>query len=59
VLAAETGLPGADAHASNEGDRPIVEPVRRRSLLALLATREPTEEDFPEVRDHPPEPVDL
>lgn len=55
----EFELPGNEAIIRKEGDRLIVEPVQRRSLLALLATWEPLEEDFPEIKDLPPEPVDL
>ena len=55
----EFELPGNEAILRKEGDRLIVEPVQRRSLLALLATWEPLEEDFPELEDHPPEPVDF
>lgn len=55
----EFELPGEDAILRKEGDRLILEPVRRRSLLALLATLEPLDEDFPEIDDPPPEPVDL
>jgi len=55
----EFELPGKEAILRKEGDRLIVEPVQRRSLLALLATWEPLEEDFPELEDRPPEPVDL
>ncbi|EME70959.1 SpoVT/AbrB domain-containing protein [Paramagnetospirillum caucaseum] len=55
----EFELPGEDAILRKEGDRLILEPVRKRSLLALLATLEPLDEDFPEIDDPPPEPVDL
>jgi len=55
----EFELPGNEAIIRKEGDRLIVEPVQRRSLLALLATWEPLDEDFPEIEDLPPEPVDL
>jgi antitoxin VapB len=55
----EFELPGEDAILRKDGDRLILEPVRKRSLLALLATIEPLDEDFPEIDDPPPEPVDL
>ena len=42
-----------------EGDRLIVEPTRRQMLLSLLAGWEPLEEEFPEIEDAAPEPVDL
>lgn len=55
----EFELPGNEAIVRKEGDRLIVEPIQRRSLLALLASWEPLDEDFPEIEDLPPEPVDL
>lgn len=42
-----------------EGDRLIIEPAPRKSLLAVLATLEPLDEVFPEIEDGPPDPVDL
>jgi antitoxin VapB len=55
----EFELPGNEAILRKEGERLIVEPVQRCSLLALLAAWEPMEEDFPEVEDRAPESVDL
>jgi antitoxin VapB len=55
----EFELPDNEAIIRKEGDQLIVEPVRRRSLLALLATWAPLEEDFPEIEDPPPEPVNM
>ena len=46
-------LPGNDAVIRKEGDRLIVEPVRNPSLLALLATLQPLDEEFPEIVDPP------
>jgi antitoxin VapB len=37
----------------------IIEPVSRRSLLAFLATLRPIAEDFPPMRELPPETVDF
>lgn len=50
-----------EAIVRKEGDRLIVEPVRRRRLLALLETLEPIETEFPDVDKDlpPPEEVDL
>jgi antitoxin VapB len=45
----EFELEGEEAIIRKEGDRLIVEPVRRGKLLALLATLEPLEEAFPDV----------
>ena len=55
----EFELPGADAIMRKEGSRLIIEPAPPKSLLAVLATLAPLREDFPPVRDLPPEPVDL
>lgn len=37
----------------------IIEPVPPPSLLAVLATLDPIDETFPDIRDPAPEPVDL
>lgn len=56
----ELELPGSEAIVRKEGNRLIVEPVRRRSLLELAASWEPLDEDFPEIEDLPPlDDVDL
>lgn len=55
----DMALPGSEAIIRKEGDRLILEPVGPTSLLALLATLEPIEEDFPALDDPPPEPVTL
>lgn len=47
-------LPGREAVLRKEGDRLIVEPVNRPSLLALLASWEPLDEDFPKIDDLEP-----
>ncbi len=38
-----------EAIVYKEGDRLIVNPVRKGKLLALLATLEPLAEDFPDI----------
>lgn len=45
----EFELPGNEAVIHKEGDRLIVEPVKKSSLLGLLATWEPLDEEFPDV----------
>ena len=55
----EFELPGKDAVMRKEGDKLIIESAPRKSLLEILATLEPIEEDFPEISDPPPEPVDF
>ncbi len=56
----EFELPGEDAIMRKEGDKLIIEPApKRKSLLELLDEWEPIEEEFPEIEDLPPEPVDF
>ncbi|HZK92019.1 MAG TPA: AbrB/MazE/SpoVT family DNA-binding domain-containing protein [Stellaceae bacterium] len=55
----EFELPGDKAVMRKEGERLIVEPMHRKSLLEILATLSPIEEDFAPIDDPPPEPVDL
>jgi antitoxin VapB len=54
-------LPGDEAVMHREGNRLVVEPLERRSLVQILATLEPIEEEFPDVDAGlaPPRPVDL
>ncbi len=42
-----------------DGGRLIIEPAPPQSLLALLATLAPLDEDFPPIHDLPSDPVDL
>ena len=55
----EFELPDEDAVMRKEGDRLVIEPAARTSLLELLAALEPLDEEFPPIEDLPPEPVDL
>jgi len=55
----EFEFPGEEAIMRKEGDRLIIEPAPHKSLLALLATLAPLDEDFPPIADLPPDPVDL
>jgi antitoxin VapB len=34
-----------------DGDRLVIEPVRKSGLVALPKTKKPLEEDFPEIGD--------
>lgn len=53
-------LPGSQAILRKEGDRLIVEPMPRLSLLELLSTWEPLDEEFPDIDDlEPLKEVDL
>ena len=55
----EFELPGEDAIMRKEGERLIIEPTPSKSLLALLATLAPLDEDFPPLADPFPGPVEL
>ena len=55
----EFELPGEDAMISKEGNRLVIEPAPPRSLLGVLATLEPLEEDFPAIGELPHASVDL
>jgi antitoxin VapB len=49
----EWELPGTKARMFREGDRLIIEPVRKRGLAELLASWDPLDEEFPEIEDLP------
>ena len=55
----EFELPGDEAILYKEGDRLIIEPAEPASLLAVLATLEPLDEEFPPIRELPVDRVDL
>jgi antitoxin VapB len=56
----EFELPGTEALMHKEGDKLIIEPAKReKTLLEILDELEPIEEEFPEIEDRPPEPVDI
>lgn len=46
-------LPGNRATIHKEGIRLIIEPVSKPSLLTLLSSLQPLDEDFPEMEDPP------
>lgn len=53
----EFELPGKEAIMHRDGDRLVIEPIRKRGgLIALLETMKPIEEEFPEIADPPPAP---
>ena len=39
---------------NRDGDRLLIEPARKRGLLALLKTMKPLNEDLPQIEDPPP-----
>ena len=47
----EFELPGDEAIMHRDGDRLMIEPMRKRGLVALLKTMKPLEERFPEIDD--------
>jgi antitoxin VapB len=55
----EFELEGEEALIHKEGDRLIVEPIRKGRLLALLATLDPLTESFPDIDDDLPPPDDV
>lgn len=55
----EFELPGEDAIMRKEGSRIIIEPAPASSLLGLLASLGPLEDDFGPLDDPAPGPVDL
>jgi antitoxin VapB len=52
----EFELPGDAAIMHRDGDRLVIEPVRKRGLVALLKSMKPIEESFPEIDDPVPPP---
>jgi antitoxin VapB len=47
----EFELPGHEAIMHRDGDRLVIEPIRKRGLIASLKTMQPLEEAFPEIDD--------
>ncbi|CBS90556.1 antitoxin [Azospirillum lipoferum] len=58
-IPAEFELPGESVFISRDGDRLIIEPIRKKGLLALLESWEPLEEEFPDIDDQPVAPKDI
>lgn len=55
----EFELPGDEAVMHRDGDRLVIEPVRKRGLIALLRTMKPLEDEFPRIDDPPPTAEDV
>ncbi|HEY2184991.1 MAG TPA: AbrB/MazE/SpoVT family DNA-binding domain-containing protein [Xanthobacteraceae bacterium] len=55
----ELELPGDEALMHRDGDRLVLEPLRKRGLLALLRTMKPIAEDIPEIDDPVPAREDV
>ncbi len=52
----EFELPGDEAIMHRDGDRLVIEPMRKRGLVALLKSMKPLDEAFPEIDDPAPTP---
>ena len=50
----EFELPGNEAIVHRDGDRLVIEPLRKRGLVALLKSMKPLNEDFPDITDPVP-----
>ena len=55
----EFELPGDEAIMHRDGDRLVIEPARKRGLIALLKTMRPLEETLPPIDDPVPAPERL
>ncbi len=55
----EFELEGKEAIIRKEGDKLIIEPVKKKSLKTILASLPALDEDFPEIVDLPVEPEDI
>jgi antitoxin VapB len=55
----ELELPGDEAIVRREGERLVIEPAAPASLLAVLATLEPIDDDWPAIDALPLRQVDL
>lgn len=52
-------LPGEEALIYREGAKLVIEPAPSSSLLTLLSTLSPIDEEFPEIDDTAPDSVEL
>jgi antitoxin VapB len=50
----EFELLGGEAIMHRDGERLVIEPLRKRGLVALLRSMQPSAEEFPEFRDPVP-----
>lgn len=55
----EFELPGEDAVMRKEDGRLIIEAAPPKSLLAVLASLTPIDDEFGPIEDFPPDPIDL
>ena len=55
----EFEMPGTEVSMHREGERLVIEPIERSSLVEYLRNKEPLDEDFPRIERSPPRPVEL
>jgi len=55
----EFEIPGHEAIMRKEGERLVIEPAPKKSLLEILKSLKPIADEFPPIEDLPPEEVDL
>ena len=55
----EFELPGNEAILRKDGERLVLEPMRKETLLEVLDRLEPVDDPWPEIDDPLPEPVEL
>jgi len=55
----EFEMEGTEAIIHKEGEKLIIEPVRKKSLKVLLASLPTLDENFPDIIDLPVEPEDI
>ena len=58
-IPADLKSPGDEAVIRKEGDRLVLEPLRKKSLSKLLASWKRLDIEWPEIEDLPAEPVDV
>jgi antitoxin VapB len=52
-------LPGTEAFLRKDDGVLTIRPTGPKSLTEWLKTIEPWDEEFPEIEDYPPEPIDI
>jgi antitoxin VapB len=55
----EFEISGHEAIMRKEGERLVIEPAPKKSLLEILKSLKPIADEFPPIEDLPPEEVDL
>ncbi len=59
LIPVEFELPGDEAIMHRAGGRLVIEPVRKRGLVALLKTMKPIESGIPDIDDPSPKPENV